>query len=117
MSVGAGMGGAAGGCDAALDGHVLASGGGGSRRALAEPAVVAARGALLCDSTRLPAVGFGAAVDFFAASATTASVSCTGRSGTAVVGTGATGAVADVAVTGGDIAAAGVGTVFCRVAR
>jgi hypothetical protein len=73
----------------------------------------------------LATVGFAAAVDFFPDSVTTASVSCTGRSGTAVA-TGApaavvAGAAAVVAVAGavaaGVMAAAGVGTVFCRVAR
>jgi len=67
-------------------------------------------------------VCFAAAVDFFADSVTTASVSCTGRSGTAAA-TGAPGAVVVgvVAVAGavgaGVMAAAGVGTVFCRVAK
>jgi len=72
----------------------------------------------------LAIVGFAAAVDFFAGSLTTASVSCTGRSGT-VAATGApVGVVAGAAVgvsagaVGvGVMAAAGVGTVFCRVAR
>jgi len=66
-----------------------------------------------------------AAVDFFVDSVTTASVSCTGRSGIAAA-TGApvavvVGVTAVVAVAGavgaGVMAAAGVGTVFCRVAR
>ena len=68
-------------------------------------------------------VCFAAAVDFFADSVTTASVSCTGRS-EAAAATGAPGAVVVgvvVAVAGavgaGVMAAAGVGTVFCRVAR
>jgi hypothetical protein len=70
----------------------------------------------------LATVCFAAAVDFFAGSVTTASVSCTGRSGTAAATGAAAGVVADAAdgvaaVGSGVIAAAGVGTAFCRVAR
>jgi hypothetical protein len=99
---------------------VLVNAGGCSWRALAGAARPVARETLVGGSRRLATVvGFG---DFFATSPTTASVSCTDRSGAVAAGAWATGACATGAGAGtafaaGDIAAAGVGTVFCRDAR
>ncbi|PYQ69219.1 MAG: hypothetical protein DMG04_29125 [Acidobacteria bacterium] len=94
------------GCDpAALDGHVLASGGGCCRVAAARAGAFSARFAAAIFGASLFTGVFG--------SATTASVSWTGRSATAA---GAAGAGV-VAATGCVCAAAGAGTAFCREAR
>ena len=62
-------------------------------------------------------MAFFAESETFAESVTTASVSCTGRSAAAGADTAATGADMAGVLVSGDIAAAGVGTVFCRVAK